>query len=244
MIIVAHRGASTAAPENTLPAFELGWEQGADAIEGDFQLTKDRHIVCIHDGNTKRVSNTNRVVRESTLAELRALNVGMLHAKAFQGATIPTLADVLATIPEQKAIFIEIKCGAEIISPLLEEIKKTGLKDEQIMVICFDHTVLQEMKARAPQYKMSWLCSFRKDISGTIEPSLTAVLETLALIKADGLSSNMTIPEPFIEAIKEHGYEWHVWTVDDLKTAKRVKTLGATSITSNKPGYIRNGLEK
>ena len=55
-LIVAHRGASHDAPENTLPAFELAWKQGADAIEGDFLLTKDNKIVCIHDGSTKRLA--------------------------------------------------------------------------------------------------------------------------------------------------------------------------------------------
>jgi glycerophosphoryl diester phosphodiesterase len=65
-MIVAHRGASKEAPENTLPAFELAWKQGADAIEGDFHLTQDGHIVCIHDGNTKQVADTNLVIRNTT----------------------------------------------------------------------------------------------------------------------------------------------------------------------------------
>ena len=60
-MIVAHRGSSYEAPENTLPAFRLAWEQGADAIEGDFHLTKDGQIVCIHDRDTERVSHTNVV---------------------------------------------------------------------------------------------------------------------------------------------------------------------------------------
>ena len=241
-MIVAHRGASLDAPENTMPAFELAWKQGADAIEGDFHLTKDGHIACIHDDNTKRVSSTNIVVRNATLAELRKLDVGGHRGAAFKGIGIPTIEEVFSTIPDQKTIYIEIKCGAEIISPLLEEIKKSGLKKEQIVVICFNAKVLQELKAKAPQYKVSWLCHFKKNKAGEMTPSLEKVLETLALIHSDGLSSNITIPQPFIEAIEQKGYEWHVWTVDDLKTAKRLKTLGAKSIISNKPGYIRNNL--
>jgi len=69
-LIVAHRGSSFDAPENTLPAFRLAWEQGADAIEGDFLLTKDNKIVCIHDKTTKRFSDQNLVVAESTLEQL------------------------------------------------------------------------------------------------------------------------------------------------------------------------------
>jgi len=241
-IIVAHRGASQDAPGNTMPAFTLAWEQGADAIEGDFHLTKDGHIVCIHDGNTKNVANTNIVVRESTFAELRRLDVGRRRGEAFTGVTIPTIEEVFSTIPDQKTIYIEIKCGAEILPALLDKIKKSGLKETQIVVICFQEQVLQELKANAPQYKAIWLCGFKKDDAGKISPSLETVLETLERIQADGLSSNIAIPDPFVEAIKKQGYEWHVWTVDDLKTAKRAKALGVKSITSNIPGYMRKNL--
>ena len=185
------------------------------------------------------MSNTNLVVRKSSFAELRALDVGAHRGATFKGIVIPTIAEVFSTIPDQKIIYIEIKFGPEIIPALLEEIKKSGLKSEQIVVISFDAKVLQELKAKAPQYKVFWLCKFKKRIGGAIRPKLETVLKTLALIRADGLSSNSAIPEPFIEAIEKQGYEWHVWTVDDLKTAKRMKALGAKSITSNAPGCIK-----
>jgi glycerophosphoryl diester phosphodiesterase len=241
-MIVAHRGASRDAPENTIPAFKLAWEQGADAIEGDFHLTKDGHIVCIHDGNTKRVSKTNLVVRNSTLAELRALDVGAHQGEVFKGIVIPTIAEVFSTIPDQKTIYIEIKCGAEIIPALIEEIRKSGLKREQIVVICFEEKVLEELKAKAPQYKTSWLCNFKKQKSGAITPPLDTVFEMLTLTKADAISSNVAIPDMFIDAIREQNYEWHVWTVNDLKTAKSMKALGAKSITTDVPGYIKKNL--
>jgi len=153
-----------------------------------------------------------------------------------------TLAEVLATVPEQKTIYVEIKCGAEIIPELLDVIGKSGLKTGQIVVICFNKKVLQELKAKAPQFKAFWLCSFKKDGSGEMSPPLATVLEVLKEIKADGFSSDVAIPEPFIEAIGKHGDEWHVWTVDDLKTAKRMKALGSRSITSNVPGYLGRNL--
>jgi glycerophosphoryl diester phosphodiesterase len=235
-LIVAHRGASRDAPENTIPAFKQAWEQGADAIEGDFHLTQDGHIVCIHDDNTKRVSKTNMVVRNSTLAELRALDVGSHHDDGFKGITIPTLLEVFSTIPEQKTIYIEIKCGPEIIPALLADIKKWRHKKEQIVLICFDKKVLQELKSKVPQYKTYWLCSFKKNKDRGTRPSLQTVMETLELIDADGLSSNIDIPEAFIGAIGKKGYEWHVWTIDDLKA------LGAKSVTTNMPRFIRDHL--
>lgn len=241
-MIVAHRGASRNAPENTIPAFRLAWEQGADAIEGDFHLTKDGHVVCIHDGDTKRVSTTNRVVRNSTLADLRTLSIVHGPGDEFKGTIIPTISEVFATIPEGKTIYVEVKCGVEIIPELLKEIDKSGLNAEQVVVISFSESVIQELKSRAPQYRASWLCNFHKQKSGEVTPSSETVLSTLKRIHADGLSSNTAVPESLIEAVRKQGYKWHVWTVDDPKTAKRMKALGAASITTNIPKILSEGL--
>ena len=83
--VVAHRGASKAAPENTLPAFEKAWLQGADAIEGDFHLTADNEIVCVHDANIRHYTQKNIEVRNLTLAELKKLDFGRWHDKHFAG---------------------------------------------------------------------------------------------------------------------------------------------------------------
>ena len=83
--MVAHRGESYDAPENTLPAFKLAWEQGADAIEGDFILTKDGHIVCIHERTTKRFCDQDLVVAKSTLKQLKALDVGSWKNEKYEG---------------------------------------------------------------------------------------------------------------------------------------------------------------
>ena len=244
-MIVAHRGASCKAPQNTLPAFKLAWENGADAIEGDFHLTKDGHIVCVHDDNTKRVSDKDLVIKESTLDELRELDVGAYHDKHYRGTVIPTIAEVFSTIPDTKKIYIEIKCGAEIIPKLLEEIKRSGLKREQIVVISLNSKVIQAFKVEAPRFKAFWLSKLEKDTSGKITPSIETVLDTLKQTKADGFSSHKDIiSEPFIRSVMENGYEYHVWTVDDLKTANRFKNWGAKSITTNVPDYIKKNLVK
>ena len=238
-LIVAHRGASRDAPENTIPAFQLAWEQGADAIEGDFHLSKDGEIVCFHDADTERVAGTQLVVRQSTLAELKQQDVGATHGVAFNGTRIPTIAEVFATIPQGKKIFIEVKCGAEIIPTLLNEIDQSGLTQEQIVVISFNKQVIQQLKIKAPQYKASWLCSFKKQETGEITPALATVLKTLKQIQADGLSSNTALPASVIEAVSQQGYEWHVWTINDLKTARRMQALGVLSITTDVPGSMR-----
>ena len=242
-MIVAHRGASRDALENSIAAFELAWQQGADAIEGDFLMTKDGHIVCFHDRDTKRLTGIEQVVDQSTLAELRELDIGRKRGEVFKGTRIPTLEEVLATIPAGKKIYIEIKCGHEIIPPLLDTLAASGLRADQVVVICFKESILRALKAKAPEYAVSWLCSFKKEESGEIPPTLDHVLATLERIKANGLSSDMRIPQAVVETVREHGYAWHVWTVNDVAQAKRAQQLGAASITTDIPNVIREGLE-
>ncbi len=112
-IIVAHRGASYKAPENTIPAFKIAFDEQADFIEGDFWLTADNEIVCIHDSNTSRVGNKNIKVTISTLDELKKVDVGIRKGNQFAGTTIPTLQEVLEIIPEQKGLHLEIKDNRE-----------------------------------------------------------------------------------------------------------------------------------
>ena len=110
-MIVAHRGSSHEAPENTLAAFKLAWEQGADAVEGDFLLTKDNQIVCFHDKDTKRLTGQKLVVAQTSFANLQKLDVGKWKNEKFRGTRMPLIGDVFATIPQGKKIFVEVKCG-------------------------------------------------------------------------------------------------------------------------------------
>ncbi len=242
-LIVAHRGASKDAPENTLPAFQLAWEQGADAIEGDFFLTADGHIICYHDKTTEKLNGKGQLIEELPLEDYRKYDVGAWHSPKYKGTHIPTISEVFATVPPEKSIYVEVKCGPEIVPMLLKEIQASGLKDEQIVVIAFDAEVIREVKLKAPQFKTCWLSGFKKQESESINPSPSEVLETLKDIRADGFSSsNKHITGDYIKTILEAGYEYHVWTVDDPKEAKRFKDWGALSITTNVPGVIRENL--
>ncbi len=242
-LMVAHRGSSGQAPENTLPAFQLAWEQGADAIEGDFRLTKDGHVVCVHDRDTKRVSGKKLVVKDSTLAELQLLDVGSFKSPQFKGTRIPTIAEVLADVPEGKKIYIEIKSGKEIIPQLLKDIQKSKLSNDQMVVICFDPDVLLEIKSLAPKLKVSWLVNFKKDKKGKISPNMGVAFKILEVMKADGIStSKRFVGEEFIKHAQSLGYEHHIWTIDDIPTAKQYRQWGTQSITTNFPAKIRKAM--
>ena len=140
-MIIAHRGISFDLPENSLSAFNASWAVGVDGIEGDFHLTRDGSIVCIHDDNTSRVCNKNLVICNSTLQELKELNL-QCEGKNHLNIKIPTLTEVLKTVPSGKKIFIEIKCGVEILSPLVKELSRSKINSNQVVIISFDRQVV------------------------------------------------------------------------------------------------------
>ena len=122
---VAHRGESQAAPENTLESFVLAWQRGSKAIEGDFHLSKDGVVVCMHDDNAKRTCGVDKPLAEMTLAEINTLDAGLHKGEAWRFTRVPTLAEVLATVPDYGEIFIELK-SADVILDQLEEL---GIKE-------------------------------------------------------------------------------------------------------------------
>ena len=247
--IVAHRGASFDAPENTLAAFRLAWEQGADAIEGDFYLTADNQIVCLHDTTTKRVApgQAELAVSEATVEQLRSLDVGRWKHSRFAGERIPTLAEVLATVPEGRRIFVEIKCGPEILPVLKEQLRASRLAPQQVTIICFKAEVISAARRLMPEYEANWLTSYRR-ITGESDwsPAVDDVVATLKQTQATGLGSNgnqSVLTADFVKALRQAGFALHVWTVNDPQAARTFKALGVASITTDRPTLIREHLQ-
>lgn len=247
-MIVAHRGASFDAPENTLAAFQEAWKQKADAIEGDFYLTKDGHIVCLHDKTTERTTAGAAKLNpaESTLKQLRDLDVGSWKHEKYAGERIPLLEEVLATVPQTGKILIEIKCGPEIVEPLRVVLEKSSLRPEQIVIICFNEEVVKQSREKMPQFKANWLTSYKQNkLTGKWSPGLSAVLKKLESTKATGLGTqgrDEVVTAEFVRDIRKAGIECHVWTVNEADQAKRYAELGFDSITTDKPAEIRKAI--
>src|SRR5688572_12318842 len=162
-IIVAHRGASHDAPENTLAAFNLAWEQGADGIEADFYLTSDGKIICLHDKDTQRTAGVKHVVSETPFDVLRKLDVGAWKGDDFRGERMPTLEEIIATVPKGKKFVIELKPGPEIVTPLAAALKDAPLEREQILIIAFNADTVAECKRQLPDVKVHWLVRYEQD---------------------------------------------------------------------------------
>lgn len=250
-LIIAHRGASLDAPENTLAAFRLAWERGADGIEGDFRVTKDGEIVCLHDDTTKRTAagKVNLKVAESSLEELRRLDVGEWKGAGFTGEKIPMLKEVLATIPAGKLIFIEIKCGPEIVPLLKKELEANPrVGAEQVVIITFNEDVVRACRQMLPRVKVNWLTGYkRKNHVGPWSPSADSVMATLQRLGATGLGTKAepaVVNRGFVARLREGGFEFHCWTINDVGVAKRFRELGVVSITTDRPAVIRAALRE
>jgi glycerophosphoryl diester phosphodiesterase len=156
-LIIAHRGASHDAPENTLSAFKLAMEQGADGFETDFYLTSDGQIACFHDKDTERITGKKLLVVKTRLDELRALDVGSWKGPSWKGERIPTMDEALAAVPRDKKIFIELKSSVEIVGPMAKVIEASSLEPEQIVIISFHADAIADCKKKLPHLKALWL---------------------------------------------------------------------------------------
>jgi glycerophosphoryl diester phosphodiesterase len=246
-LITAHRGASHDAPENTLAAFRLAWEQQADAIEGDFRLSSDGRIVCVHDADTKRIAGVNHVVAATPLAELRALDAGSWKDPRFADERLPTFAEVLATVPEGKRFFIELKTGPEIVPAIVHELQGRRGDPALLSIIAFDAATIAASKRALPAIRAHWLTSFKQDkAGGAWLPNAETIAATVEACGADGVGmagKREVIDRDFVNRLRSLGVrEFHVWTVDAPDDARFFRDLGAMGITTNRPAFIRAAL--
>jgi glycerophosphoryl diester phosphodiesterase len=241
--IVAHRGSSDEAPENTLASFRLGYEQ-ADACELDIHLTKDGQVVVLHDANTKRTAGVDKPVAQQTLAELRALDAGKFKGEKFAGEKVPLLSEVLALIPDGKRLFIEIKCGPEVIPGLVAVLEEGRKRPEQTALIAFNLETLRQAKLKLPKLQAYWIVGAKADPKTGKAPEVEALIPRCKDAGLDGLDLEGKFPLDAALVAKVHaaGLRLYTWTVDDAELAKREAAAGVDGITTNKPLKIRDAL--
>ncbi len=236
--IIAHRGASYDAPENTMASVKLGWERHAN-VEVDVYLSKDERMVVIHDASTKRTAGVDLKVKDSSAGQLRALDVGSFKAKTFAGERIPFLTEVVQAIPSGQKLYIEIKCGKEILPPLHRLLVDSG-KMSQVVIIGFDLETVAESK-RLIDVPTYWLKGTEKDRKTEQwiphDPKLAQTAKDQGL---DGLDVHYAgVTEEFVRAVRTAGLGLYVWTVDDPAEARRLVKLGVDGITTNRPDWLR-----
>ena len=238
--VIGHRGASTEAPENTLAANDLAFQQKADGVEVDVRLTKDNQLVCMHDKSAFRTAGKKNLIKESTLNQLKSLDVGKWKGEKWSGEAIPSLHEVLSEMPLDKKIFIDVKEGIETIDPLIEDIQKNKLDPKYISIISFHQEVVKRVKQAMESLTVNFLIAFSSPKEFLDEEVLLKLLEFN--LDGVGAENHSRLSRNFVELISEKNKKVHVWTVDDINQAKKYKEMGLSSITTNVPGLIKSAL--
>ncbi|MDO8541258.1 MAG: glycerophosphodiester phosphodiesterase [Opitutaceae bacterium] len=248
--IVAHRGASFDAPENTLAAEKLAWKQNADAVETDIHLSKDGKLAVSHDKTTKRTAGRDALIADLTMAELKELDAGTWKTPKFAGEKIPVLDEQIALIPRGKRMLVEIKIGPEIVPELKRCLARTGASEKNITIISFNFESLKEVRKQLPRYQTLWLLGYRspaaaKKAKAAPSPTVDEMIRDAKAAGLTGLDLQHTFPltPADTKKIRDAGLQLHVWTVDEPEVAKHWIDLGVASITTNRPGWLREQLK-
>lgn len=229
-LIIGHRGASGSAPENTLKAFQLAYTQGADGIELDIFLTKDKNLVVTHDENLERLTGTPVLTRQLTLKALRTLDFG-------EGEKIPTLAEVFDAFKNKfQIINVEIKSTGwfsdGIEGHLVRLVEKFGMA-EQILVSSFNPLHVYRMKNLAPAIKRGYLLAPENHL-----------VHFNSLIKACNVTSincdHQWLTKKQLHKFKEQGKDIWLWTVNEEEDMKKWQTQHIAAIITNYPAKLKH----
>jgi len=231
-IIFAHRGASAYAPENTIAAFELAIEQGADAIELDVKLSADGQVVVIHDPTVDRTTGAHGRVKDMTLEELRALDAGSFFSEKFKGEKIPTLEEVFETVGNKTFINVELTNYKTSHDHLVESVcmlvKRFGLQ-KRILFSSFLASNLSRARSYLPDVPTGLLAL--GGILGAWHRSFG-----FAFSKNDALHPNLRDATQqriyFVHRLKRRV---HVWTVNDEQDMRRLFKWGVDGIFTDDP---------
>ena len=244
--IIAHRGASFDAPENTLSSLRLGYQQNADACEVDVHLTKDGQVVVFHDEDTARIAGVSNRIVERTFAELQQLEIGQWGKWKGKGFSerIAALEEALALVPKGSRLFIEIKGGPKILEPLAKALAASGKSPEQTVLIGFDYETMQAAKTDLADHIVCWVVE--PHVARRGYPPVQELIRKAQAAGFDGLdlSKRFPIDPSFTEMVHEAGLKLYTWTVDDVATARKLAAAGVDGITTNRPGWLREQLAK
>lgn len=243
-LIVAHRGASAHLAEHTLAAYQLAIEQGADGVECDVRLSRDGHLVCVHDRTVNRTSSGHGVVSVLDLARLNELGFGVESERGV--LTFEALLDLVVAAPRPVTLFVEtkhpVRYAGLVEAKLLAALSRYGLakpatKDEsRVLMMSFSARAVRRMHRNAPLLPtvllLNSLHPLRKD--GSLPPWADLTGPGIHLLRAD---------PGYVARARSRGHETYVWTVDDPADIALCRRLGVRYLATNSPVATRHTLD-
>jgi glycerophosphoryl diester phosphodiesterase len=239
-LIFGHRGASAYAPENTLAAFALAFDLGADGVELDVSVTRDGVPVVLHDDTVDRTTNGRGTVKDMTLEELKRLDAGERFRPKYRGERIPTLEEVLAEVGQRGIVNIELKSGRLAVVGLetvaVANVIRKARAQDRVIISSFNHFALHRIKALDARLTLGLLYFNRVPLGFP---------RTLGrpFAQPAALHPRFTVVTgEFVKWAKSKGYKLNTWTVDDPAEARRLADLGVDSIMTNCPDVLKQAL--
>jgi glycerophosphoryl diester phosphodiesterase len=239
-LVLGHRGASADAPENTLAAFRLALEQGADGVELDVWRCASGEIVVFHDDDGRRIAGSSARITEAPWSELSRLDVGRWRGERFAGERIPLLEEVLAALPSA-IVNVELKSsglGDPRLAWSVAGILRRAAAGDRVIVSSFDPTLVGAFRACAPTVPTGLL--FEREQAWPLRSALLARL----LLPAALHPERVLVDAETARQWTARGYALNVWTVDAEDEIERLTRLGATALITNAPGRCRETLRR
>ena len=242
--LICHRGESKDAPENTLPAYRMAVERGF-GFECDIYLSADKRLFTFHDGNLKRTTDgahTEKCTEASWAETVSKVNVGgwgKWKGSKYDPTRPALLEEVLALARDGRYIYVEVKDNNPEWVPYIKEVfaKQKKATPKNVLFITFGDKVCAELKRQMPEYKAYWLTGAKRGWKKDSRPiTVDYVLAKLKETGADGVDCQFNpdvITAEFVKAVRDAGYEFHMWTIDDLENAKLAFSRGAQTVTTN-----------
>lgn len=230
--IIAHRGFSSIAPENTLAAFELAIARGASSIEFDIQLSADSVPVIFHDATLERITGVSGKVRDKNLSQLQTLDAGKWFGAEFLGQKIPTLKEALSILKNiDKFLYFDVKPHCEWsdseVASFVNTLNDAGIK-EKCVITSFSDRFLGQVRRLSDGLAIG-------HIVANLEAYKTQLVK--AVVNRDNLISSqyrVLLDNPaLIQASRSQGVDIVAWTVDDRTDMQKLVDLGITRIVTN-----------
>jgi glycerophosphoryl diester phosphodiesterase len=228
-LVIAHRGASSYAPENTLAAFDLALGMGVHQLELDVHFSRDGHIVVIHDETVDRTTNGSGLVADKTLAELRGLDAGSWFGDKFAAERIPTFGEVLERYKGRVHLHTEIKGRMERLAQRTADLVRGYGMADQVTITSFRKTPLEEVRAYAPELPTGWLVT---EVSDEVVARARALTLTQICPRAN------TVTPELVRRLHAEGFVVRAWGVADEALMRQVVEAGADGMTVNFPDKL------
>lgn len=237
-LIIAHRGESRDAPENTLAALRLAWERGARAVECDVRLSRDGQVVVLHDADLRRVGRSRLRAADSTLAQLQTVDIGTWKQARWAAERVSRLEDFLASVPRGCCLFVEVKVGPEIVPSLARCLRGNARSGRHLVLLSFRRDTLTAIARALPGWKTCLLLTARQ---WARPGGLAAALAAARELRCTGvdLERHRRLDRTCVASVHAAGLALYVWTVNRPATARRLAEVGVDGITTDRCAWLR-----